>query len=261
MIHATFTMRSVTLDMDTKVDVLLPEDRHKTEDIRGTKYPVLYVLHGYKNDNSSWLHLSNLFLMCRDLDLIVVMPSVNNSFYMDEVYGQDYYTYVTEELPTKLKNYLPITDDPEKTFVMGESMGGYGTLRCALGKPENYGKAVVLSGANILKMEGNTGGRHLYGVYGSSKQDVMDTDGNIDNLCDKLAVYEGHKPQIKFYCGLEDFVYPNCKQMADKLAESNPDVFAGAEYWHGEHNYFFWNEAIPKALKFFGFEVKQDSVI
>ena len=31
MIHASLTMRSVSLDMDTRVDVLLPEDRHETK--------------------------------------------------------------------------------------------------------------------------------------------------------------------------------------------------------------------------------------
>ncbi|MBO4219202.1 MAG: hypothetical protein J5887_06875 [Erysipelotrichaceae bacterium] len=261
MIHSTFTMRSVALDMDTKVDILLPEDRHKTEDLRGLKYPVLYILHGYKNDNSSWLHLSNIFLMCRDLNLIVVMPAVNNSMYTDEYYGQNYYTYITEELPMKLKNYLPLTDDPEQTFVMGESMGGYGTLKCALSKPENYGKAVCLSGANVPKMENNIAGRHYNGVFGLEGKDTLNVSTDINVLIDQLAEYDGHKPKIMFYCGTEDIVYESCYQMAQKLKTTCPEAFAGEEYWPGEHNYFFWNQAIPKALKFFGFEVKQDSVI
>ena len=92
MIQAELTIRSVSLEMDTKVNVLLPEDRHKTVDTRGRKYPVLYILHGFKEDCSSWLNLSNIFLLCRDLDLIVVMPSGNNSSYNDMVYGQAYYT-------------------------------------------------------------------------------------------------------------------------------------------------------------------------
>ena len=37
MIHAQLTMRSNALEMDTKVDVLLPEDRHTTKDTRGKK--------------------------------------------------------------------------------------------------------------------------------------------------------------------------------------------------------------------------------
>ena len=140
MIHAQLTMRSNALEMDTKVDVLLPEDRHITKDTRGRKYPVLYILHGAKEDNSSWINLSNIFLMCRDLDLIVVMPTTYRGSYVDAVYGQNYYTYISEELPVKMKNIFPISDDPKDTLIMGESMGGYGTLRIALSKPEKLCK-------------------------------------------------------------------------------------------------------------------------
>ena len=63
MIHAQFTMRAVSLQMDTRVDVIIPEDRHQTKSIGDKKYPVLYVLHGMKEDSASWLNLSNIFLL------------------------------------------------------------------------------------------------------------------------------------------------------------------------------------------------------
>ena len=258
MIHAQLTMRSVVLEMDTKVDVLLPEDRHHTTDTRGKKYPVLYILHGFKDDNSSWLHLSNIFLACRDLDLIVVFPSVHNSFYADMVYGFDYFTYVTEELPMKLKNYLPITDDPKQTFIMGNSMGGYGTLRCALARPDRYGKAVPLSGG-LFDLEKNFS-KLRTGCYGTP-EDYMASDNNLENLVMKLKDYEGELPEFQFYCGTEDFALESCQKMAALMRRELPNCKVNEEYWPGEHNFFFWNEAIPKALKFFGFEIEHNSVI
>ncbi len=259
MIHAELTIRSVALEMDTKVNVLLPEDRHETKDTRGHEYPVLYILHGYKEDCSSWLNLSNIFLMCRDLDVIVVMPSGNNSSYNDMVYGQKYFTWIAEELPMKLKNYLPITDDPAKTFIMGESMGGYGTLRLALGHPENYGKAVCLSGGNVARRQDPTSLR-FKAVYG--EENAMETsDGNLENLVKKIKAQGKKTPDFMFYCGTEDGIYEGCREFADYLTKELPDTFVGQEYWPGQHNFFFWNEAIPKALKFFGFEIKQNSVI
>jgi putative lysine transport system ATP-binding protein len=263
MIHAELTMRSVALEMDTKVTVLLPEDRHKTEDLRGKKYPVLYILHGFKEDCSAWINLSNIFLMCRDLDLIVVMPSANNSSYQDMVYGQDYYSWISGELPMKLKNYLPITDDREQTFIMGESMGGYGTLRLALAHPERYGKAVCLSGANIIRL----GDRHAAApklqkaTYGLDMDQAMAGDGNLDNLVRKLKDYQGPRTAYRFYCGTEDMVYPLCKQFAEEMTRELPDWDIQQEYWPGQHNFFFWNQAVPKALQFFGFTVEQNSVI
>lgn len=260
MIQAQLTLRSVALEMDTKVNVLLPEDRHQTGDIRGKKYPVLYILHGMKEDCSSWLNLSTIMLNCRDLDLIVVMPSANNSSYLDTAYGFRYYTWISEELPRKLKNYFPISDDPAQTFIMGESMGGYGTMRVAFANPDKYGKAVVLSAGNIADRlkEGLSG---LSTAFSPDIEAELASDNNIENLVYKLKEYKGTKPEYMFYCGTEDRVYPSCHKFAEFMKEQLPDYKIGAEYWHGEHNFFFWNEAIPKALKFFGFEVRQNSVI
>ncbi|MBR0385891.1 MAG: hypothetical protein IJI05_05015 [Erysipelotrichaceae bacterium] len=259
MIQAQLTLRSVSLEMDTKVNVLLPEDRHQTIDTRGKKYPVLYILHGMKEDCSSWLNLSNIMLMCRDLDLIVVFPSANNSSYLDTAYGFGYYNWISQELPTKLKNYFPITDDPAQTFIMGESMGGYGTMRIAFANPDRYGKAVVLSAGNIAERlkEGNP----LSSAFSKDIEAELASDNNIENLVYKLQKYEGTKPAYRFYCGTEDRVYESCHRMAQFMKEQLPDYDIQDEYWPGQHNFFFWNEAIPKALEFFGFEIKQNSVI
>ena len=256
MVHVSLTWRSIALDMDTKVDVLLPEDRHTRVDISNQKHPVLYILHGSKEDNSSWVNLSNIFLMCRDLDLIVVMPSVGLSVYNDMVYGQKYYTYISEELPEKMANYFPISKDPKDTFIMGESMGGYGTLRMALSKPENYGKAVCLSGGNFIEFLNKEFTPLQVGVFGS-KEEYLHSDANLDNL---IVKYEkcSNKPEIIFYCGTDDHVYPVCKSFYDTMEKKFPDKIKG-EFWPGEHNFFFWNQAIPKALKEFGFEVVTNS--
>ena len=256
MVHVSLTWRSIALDMDTKVDVLLPEDRHHRVDISNQKHPVLYILHGSKEDNSSWVNLSNIFLMCRDLDLIVVMPSVGLSVYNDMVYGQKYYTYISDELPEKMANYFPISKEPKDNFIMGESMGGYGTLRMVLSKPENYGKAVCLSGGNFIEFLNKEFTPLQVGVFGS-KEEYLHSDANLDNL---IVKYEkcSNEPEIIFYCGTDDHVYPVCKSFYDTMEKKFPDKIKG-EFWPGEHNFFFWNQAIPKALKEFGFEVVTNS--
>ena len=259
MILAELTLRSVMLEMDTKVNVLLPEDRHQTKDLRGIKYPVLYVLHGMKEDAHAWLNLSNIFLLCRDLDLIVVFPSANNSSYVDTAYGFKYYSWISEELPMKLKNYFPITDDPSQTFIMGESMGGYGTMRIAFSNPDKYGKAVVLSAGNIV--DRIITGEMISTSFSNDIEALKASDNNIINLIEKLKDYQGIKPAYRFYCGTEDRTYLGCKQICEQMKEQLPDFDVKGEFWSGDHNFFFWNQAIPKALDFFGFKVEQNSII
>ena len=259
MIKAEITMRSTVLDMDTKIEMLLPEDRHKTQDTRGKKYPVLYVLHGKKDDCSSWINLSNIMLLCRDLELIVVFPSVTNSMYSDMVYGYDYFSYITEELPVKLKNYFPITDDVDKTFIIGESMGGYGTLKAILSKPDRYAKGVCLSGANVLDIA-NFDDKLTIANFGS-REEAYKGNNNIEKLVDDLKDYKGKLPELAIYCGTEDFIYEACRKTANYMKENLPDMKITEEYWHGQHNFFFWNEALVKAFRFFGFNIEQNSVI
>lgn len=259
MIHIEMTWRSTALDMDTKVTVLMPEDRHKTVSTNGKKYPVLYILHGMKEDNDSWMNLSNIFLMCRDLDLIVVMPTTYLGFYNDALYGQKYFTYISEELPLKLKNYFPISDKREDTFIMGESMGGYGTARIALAKPQNYSKAVVLSGGNLNPFSFHTTPM-MHALYGDEEH-WKNSDANLFNLVDKLKTYDGELPEFTFYCGTEDRAYQNATELMNYIKRALPNMKVDGEFWHGEHNFFFWNQAIPKALAKFGYEIPINSVI
>ena len=59
MAFAEVTLRSITLTMDVKVNVIIPEDRHDYSHYDlSQKHKVLYVLHGTKEDNSSWMNLS-----------------------------------------------------------------------------------------------------------------------------------------------------------------------------------------------------------
>ena len=255
MIHATFTLRSTVLEMDTTVDVLLPEDRTKTVDIRPKTYPVLYVLHGKKDNSSSWVRMSTIMLLARNLDLIVVMPSANNSMYVDAKYGMRYLEYVADELPVKLKNYLPITDDPAQTFIMGESMGGYGTLLCALTHPERYGRAVALSTGNFnMFSRPDSDVSFATGLFGS-EEEWLASDFNLYNLLDRHEAAGTKLPQISYYCGTEDPVAQNGRELLAYIEENCPSIQVKSEFWKGGHNYFFWNEALPKAFADFGFEV------
>ena len=67
-------------------------------------------------------------------------------------------------------------------------------------------------------------------------------------------------PEFAFSCGTDDFVYEGCKEMA-QFMEKELDKKIVQEYWRGNHNFFFWNEANVKALRFFGFEVKENETI
>ncbi len=260
MAFAELTLRSTVLEMDVKVDVMLPENRHNTvrED---KKYPVLYILHGYKEDNSTWARLSNLPLLVRDLPLIVCTVSCYNGFYTNHTEGMQLNDWIAKELPVKLANYFPVSEKREDTYIMGESMGGYGTMRLALGHPEVYGHACVLSAGamgsgNFYSNRGPMKKATAERIFGP-EEEFENSDNNLLHLLKKVNDSEGPKPEMQFYCGTEDGGYPGVVKTVDFVKENCPNIpLINAEFWHGKHDFYFWNQAIPKALKGFGFDVE-----
>lgn len=67
-----------------------------------------------------------------------MIPRVETSFYTDMVYGHQYFTFVSEELPKFVRAIFPLSDKREDNFVAGMSMGGYGALKLALSNQKSF---------------------------------------------------------------------------------------------------------------------------
>jgi S-formylglutathione hydrolase FrmB len=75
----------------------------------------------------------------------VVMPELWRSFVCDMAYGRALFSYLTEELPTQLSQQFGLDTSPERSFLAGQSVGGYGAMKCALTYPERYAGAAAFS--------------------------------------------------------------------------------------------------------------------
>ena len=69
--------KSETLKRIVSANVILPSER-----FRGP-YPTLYLLHGLTDNCNGWLSYTRIRLWAEESGLAVVMPSGENSFYMD----------------------------------------------------------------------------------------------------------------------------------------------------------------------------------
>ena len=83
------------------------------------------------------------------LQLAVVMPAVDRSFYADMVHGNRDRSYVADELPDVARSFFPLSTRREDNFVAGLSMGGYGAFKLAFSFPRRFSAAASLSGALI----------------------------------------------------------------------------------------------------------------
>ena len=125
--------------------VLAPDGYQQMKDL-----PLILNLHGGGGSRKNLLRQQPLWegLWASKLipAVIVVTPSVTaRGFYMNFQDGSERWEdFIVTEFIDHLRNTLPITTDPKRTFLLGASMGGMGSLRMAFRYPERFGAVAAL---------------------------------------------------------------------------------------------------------------------
>ena len=172
---------------------------------------------------------------------------LHRSFYVDEVYGGRYWTFLAEELPAVVASFFRVSTRPEDTFVAGLSMGGYGALRWALKQPMRLGAAVSLSGA--VNVAGLRTGRvraedpRLFDrVFGSGE--VAGSEHDLFALLDRTA--GGRAAAAVPVLRTEDPLYPDNR--AFEAACARGGVPLTTRFTPGEHDWTYWDAEIQQVL-------------
>lgn len=247
--------RSKTLKRGVAFQVILPTEKFKAP------YPTLYLLHGLTDNSNGWLHNTRIRMWAEEIGLAVVMPSGENSFYLDIPVKEgclgDFGAYIGEELISVTREMFPLSHKREETYIAGLSMGGYGACRNGLKYCDIFGKVAVLSGAvhffeyprEWVKTQGNTIGE----LQNIGDLDVMEeTDRNpryLINCIRERNMEDGsdHFPAFYVACGLQDPLIGANRSIAEVLKESGADVVY--EEGDGAHEWYFWDEYIQHVLK------------
>lgn len=247
MIQFRANLFSETLGVSTSMTVLLPQQAHGQVGLDGQvrdETPVLYLLHGYSDDDTTWLRRTSIERYASDRGIAVVMPDAGTSFYCNEVHGRRYWDFVSEELPALVASTFRVSTRREDTFVAGLSMGGYGALKLALRQPGRFAAAGSLSGcldmASSWRSPGN--GIDLSPVWGD--RPVAGTDDDLAHLlstCDPGAL-----PRLWTSCGTEDFLAGQNRTFL--AAADRAGVAVTSEWLPGTHEWGYWDDRIQAFL-------------
>ena len=147
---------SESLGRTVPMYVILPTDKTYFPGMprreEGKPYKTLYLLHGVIGNYTDWLYSTRIKKYAEDRDLCVVMPSGDNSMYLDQ--GVDFYgEFVGKELVEFTRKTFPLSRKREDTYIGGLSMGGFGAMRNGLKYHETFGAIISLSGAYVLDEE------------------------------------------------------------------------------------------------------------
>jgi S-formylglutathione hydrolase FrmB len=157
-------------------------------------YPVLWLLHGGFGDDMEWVNETYVERYAQEEKIAVVTIAATNSCYMDTMYGQNYFTMLTEELPDLLYHRFPISDKRKDNAIAGFSMGAAGAVWAAVRCPEKYGVCVAMSGmpdgiediearkAYTPQTTKKQGGQVLDMIYGKT-EDLPETEKDFLHMC------------------------------------------------------------------------------
>jgi len=251
MAHLRCDFFSEALSLSTSMTVLLPQRTTgqigMTGQLAEGPPPVLYLLHGLSDDDTTWSRRTSIERYVAPLGLAVVMPQVHRSFYTDETYGGRYWTFVSEELPELVSSFFQVSERREDTFVAGLSMGGYGAFKLALRHPERFAAAACLSGAVHLSglRTGRTrpeDPRMFERVFGD--QPVSGDESDLFWLLERAE--PSQLPPLYLACGTEDVLYPDNQAYADACVRAGVDVTTS--FGAGDHDWDYWDTTIQDVL-------------
>lgn len=238
---------SQTLGMQAEAYIVVPQKSTSGEiGIEGKsdnkEYKCLYLLHGLSDDHSIWLRRTSIERYAADYGVCIVMPCGAKSFYTDMKHGMKYFSYITEELPRIVSEFLKVSDKREDTYIAGLSMGGYGALKAALKKPEVFCAAAGLSSVADIKN----------GMFDDVLVSVFGEELNIPDEEDLFFLAEKTnsnplKPKIFMGVGTEDFLYDSNIRLKERFEQLDYD-FTYRES-SGTHSWAFWDEYIQYVLK------------
>jgi putative tributyrin esterase len=249
----TIQFRSNLINATLPYNVILPPGYRES---RSTRYPVLYLLHGWGGHYTDWLTRTNVADYAAQYRLIVVMPEGNDSWYVDSagVATDKYESYLLKEL-------IPDVDQRYRTIqarygraVAGLSMGGYGAIKYGLKYPATFALAASMSGAFGVSRytENEMGGKNwepflkTFGPVGSETRKANDVFEVARNLS---PVRVASLPYFYFDCGTEDaaqHVKPNRELSEIFLEQKIPHEYRELP---GNHSWGYWDQQVQEVLR------------
>lgn len=261
-------LQSEILDMDIRYSVLLPRSYYDNPESR---YPVVYMLHGYGDNqnswNGDWLHARERITALEDAgleEMIYVYPMGYQCYYVNRFDGSfNYMDMFIQEFVPHIDATLQTIPDRQHRSITGYSMGGFGAYVLAAKHPETFLCSAPLSMSfrtdQQYMKESASGWNNQWGsIFGGKgeKGEARLTD-----------YYKAHCPYYVFNeqnrQGLETVKwYFTCGDDEEQLLIANDSlhvILRDRNFAHeyrvdnGAHTSQYWTDALNEVLSLFAF--------
>lgn len=248
----TIQFQSALVGKTLPYSVILPVDYRSS----ATRYPVLYLLHGWAGHYNDWATRTNIANYAAQYRIIVVMPEGNDGWYTDSgtISGDKYESYLLQELIPDVQRRYRTIESRYGRGIAGLSMGGYGALKFGLKSPGTFAFAGSLSGAlaattwtedDLKSFKGiNDSLVAAFGARDSQQRKVNDL---FEIARAMSAPRAASLPYFYFDCGTEDFFLGVNEQFAALLSAKK--IAHEFRELPGNHGWQYWDQQVPELLK------------
>lgn len=261
-VKESLKVKSTILGKEVEYNIYLPADYDKSN----RNYPVLYLLHGYTDDETGWTQFGEAHMIAdktiqsgEAAPMIIVMPDGGVSWYINSFDGKTKYEDFF------VKEFIPFIDATYRTRVKknyraiaGLSMGGFGTFTMATKYPELFAAAAPLSAgvftdAEIIAMPEDNW-NNVFGIlYGKDLKGAARLNDHYNKNSILKIIETGNTDDLKkvryfIDCGDDDFLIKgNMAVHAAMIDKKVPHEFRVRE---GGHTWTYWRTSLPEVLKF-----------
>jgi putative tributyrin esterase len=249
----TVQFRSTLIGKTLPYSVVLPPHYRAS---RTTRYPVLYLLHGFAGHYSDWLTRTNVADYASKYRLIIVTPEGNDGWYTDSatIAADKYESYFLKELMPDVQKRFRTIDSRYGRGVAGLSMGGYGALKFGIKSPGTFVFAGSMSGA----LDAASWTAEEMKDFGALRDSVLAAFGPVgsetrkaNNIVELVkgmsAARVAGLPFLYLDCGTEDFVFGSNPPFAALLREKKiPHEYRQLP---GNHNWAYWDQQVEEMMK------------
>ena len=235
-------------------NVILPPDYRSA---RATRYPVLYLLHGFGGHYNDWVTRTNVADYVAQYRMIVVMPEGNNGWYTDSVGAptDKYESYILKDLIPDVQRRYRTIEARYGRAIAGLSMGGYGALKFGLKSPDTFVFVGSVSGALNLPSATEDDLKNLksirdsvFAVFGPIGSETRRANDIYEIARGLSAARVAGLPYFYLDCGTEDSLTSGPNQ---RFAELLREKKIPHEYRElpGDHSWAYWDQQVPEVLR------------